>query len=68
MKEKEAVKKLKAITLHINKIRKKCKTNGLWLSAGFDALKDPVDNVQQGPLVTKLYTLVDDAKEYLKGK
>jgi hypothetical protein len=68
MRENEALKKLKSITLQLSKIRKKCQTNGLWLSAGFDGLKDSTDEAQQGPMITKLFQQLDEAREYLKGK
>ncbi len=68
MRENEALKKLKSLTLHLSKIKKKCQTNGLWLSAGFDGLKDPTDEAQQGPMITKLFRQLEEAKEYLKGK
>jgi len=68
IKEDEALKRLKILTLQINKIRKKCKTNGLWLSASFDALMPATDEAQQGPMITKLFEIVDDNKKYLRGK
>lgn len=68
IKEKDATARLKLLIQYINRIRKKCKTNGLWLSANFDALKEPTDTQQQGPMITKLFEMVDDNKKYLRGK
>jgi hypothetical protein len=68
MTEDEALKRLKALTAHITKIRKTCKSKGLWFSASFDALRPPTDEAQQGPMVTKLFELVDDNKKFLRGK
>ena len=68
LKEAEATKRLKALNQHLSKIKKKCKTSGIWLSAGYDPLKNPTDEEQQGPLINKLYELIDDNKKFLKGK
>jgi len=65
---KESTARLKKITQYLSRIQKKCKNNGLWLIAGFDALKEPTDEAQQGPMVKKLFELNDDNKKFLKSK
>jgi hypothetical protein len=64
----ELKKRLKQLLQHITRMRKRLKEHNLWLIAGFDALKDPVDEAQQGPMINKLYELVDENKKYLREK
>jgi hypothetical protein len=65
-KNKELERRLKQLIQHISKTKKKCKDNNLWLIAGFDALKEPTDEKQQGPLINRLYDLAEENRKFLK--
>jgi hypothetical protein len=65
---KELIKRMKLLIQHITRMRKKLKENDLWLIAGFDALKEPTDEAQQGPMINKLYDLIDENKKFLREK
>lgn len=65
---KELKKRLKQLLQHITRMRKKLKENNMWLIAGFDALKDPNDQSQQGPMINRLYDLVDENRRFLREK
>lgn len=59
-------KELKALTNHILRIKKECEAQQMWLSLGrTKGLPLDVDH-QQGPMVTKLFTLAEKAKEVVK--
>jgi hypothetical protein len=47
-------------------MRKKLREHNLWLMGGFNALVEPSDEAQQGPMINKLYEMVDDNKKYLR--
>lgn len=65
---KEALKRLKQLNQHLAKIRKKCKDNNVFLISGFDSLKDMTPEAQEGPMIQKLFVMVEDNKKFLKGK
>ncbi len=65
-KNKELQRRLKQLTQHISKMKKKARDNNLWVICGFDALKESTDGAQQGPLVNRLYDLVEENKKFLK--
>ena len=66
IREQELERRLKQLIQHIGKTKKKCQDHNLWLIAGYDSLKDATDEVQQGPLINRLYDLVEDNKRFLK--
>ena len=58
-------KDIRTLLNHISLIERKCRENGLFLSAGIDPYK-PLDNVsQQGPMVTKLFELTKNLRTKL---
>jgi hypothetical protein len=58
----ELTKEMRTLLNHIMLINRKCKENGLWLSAGHDPYKPLTDEEQQGPLVTKLFELTKNLR------
>lgn len=64
----ETDKKLKKLINHINNIRRTCKRKNLWLGAGYNSLIPATDESQQGPMINKLYDIVDECSVYLKKK
>ncbi len=67
-REKELEKRLKQLTQHIIRTRKKLRDNNMWLIGGFNALADSTDEAQQGPMINKLYEIVNECKRVLKEK
>lgn len=59
------VKDSKSLVNHLIRIRKKCSENNLWLMASCNPHVALEDDLQQGPMVTKLYELSDKLKERL---
>jgi hypothetical protein len=68
VKNEQAVKELRALLNLIYQIQRKCKAEGLWLSAGADPYKEHTDEAQQGPLVTKLLEMTKKLRKELNKK
>jgi hypothetical protein len=56
-------KESKSLVNYILRIRKKCETNNLWLMASYDPHKDMIPEEQQGPMITKLFDMVQSIKK-----
>ena len=59
----ELLKETKSLLSHIQKIKRKCENENLWLMAGLDPYKPLIPEEQQGPMVTKLFGLVTILKK-----
>ncbi|HYT46017.1 MAG TPA: hypothetical protein VEP90_27055 [Methylomirabilota bacterium] len=59
-------KESKSLVNYILRIKKKCELNNLWLMASHDPYKKPNPEEQQGPMITKLFDIVQTIKKRLK--
>jgi len=62
----ELVKDSRALVNYILRIKKKCESEHLWLMASMDPHKELTTEQQQGPMVNKMFDLVQELKKKLK--
>jgi hypothetical protein len=59
-------KESKSLVNYILRIKKKCESNNLWLMASHDPYKELKPEEQQGPMITRLFDMVQTVKKKLK--
>lgn len=59
---------LRGLCNHIMKMRRQAEKSGNWVSMGCDPYQPLTDEAQQGPLVTQLYGMVDEARKKIRNK
>jgi hypothetical protein len=59
-------KESRSLVNYILRIRKKCENEHLWLMASRDPYKELTNEQQQGPLITKMFEMVQNVKRKIK--
>lgn len=59
-------KELRDLCNLIMKIKRTADKKGMWISAGVNPYAELTEEAQQGPMITELYTRVDNIRNYIR--